>query len=107
VRDLLAEADPAIRLILLDVSASNRLDIKSLDTLRAMREELVATGRDLWLAGVHAAFYDMLKRGGLAEELGDGHLYPTVEQAVESFHARYPGDATPVPAAGQPGAEGR
>jgi SulP family sulfate permease len=82
IRDELGDADPPVRVVLLDLSFTPELDIESVNVLGSLRSELERQGVALWLAGVHAQVLEMLDRSGLADQIGRGHLYRDVEDAV-------------------------
>ena len=69
IRAELRDADPAVRVVLLDLSFTPELDIESVDVLASLRRELDGQGVALWLAGVHAGVQDMLVRSGLADDI--------------------------------------
>ena len=85
IRAELRGAEPAVRVVLLDLSFTPELDIESVDVLAALRRELDGQGVALWLAGVHGGVEDMLVRSGLADDLG--RLYRTVEDAARDASA--------------------
>jgi sulfate permease, SulP family len=87
IRAELREADPAVRVVLLDLSFTPELDIESVDVLASLRRELDGQGVALWLAGVHAVVEDMLVRSGLADDIGRDRLYRTVEEAARDASA--------------------
>jgi SulP family sulfate permease len=82
IRDQLGDADPPVRVVLLDLSFTPELDIESVNVLGSLRSELERQGVALWLAGVHAQVLEMLDRSGLADQIGRAHLYRDVEDAV-------------------------
>lgn len=82
IRDELGDADPPVRVVLLDLSFTPELDIESVNVLGSLRSELERQGVALWLAGVHAQVLEMLDRSGLADQIGRAHLYRDVEDAV-------------------------
>jgi sulfate permease, SulP family len=87
LRARLRDAEPPVRIVLLDLQFTAELDIESVDVLTAFRRELHEQGVALWLANVRAKVGDMLRRSGLAEEVGEAHLYRTIEDAMPDVRA--------------------
>ena len=84
IRDQVRDADPPVRVVLLDLSFTPELDIESVDVLASIQRELKGRGVALRLAGVRAGLLDMLVRSGLADVIGRAHLYRNVEDATWS-----------------------
>jgi SulP family sulfate permease len=82
IRAQVRDADPPVRVVLLDLSFTPELDIESVNVLASLRHELDGRGVALWLAGVRATVEDMLVRSGLADAIGRDHLYREVEDAA-------------------------
>jgi sulfate permease, SulP family len=82
IRAQVRDADPPVRVVLLDLSFTPELDIESVNVLASLRRELDGRGVALWLAGVRATVEDMLVRSGLADAIGRDHLYREVEDAA-------------------------
>ena len=87
IRDQIRDADPPVRVVLLDLSFTPELDIESVDVLASIHNELGARGVALWLAGVRAGLLEMLVRSGLADTVGRAHLYRSVEDAAGDVSA--------------------
>jgi SulP family sulfate permease len=87
IRDQVRDADPPVRVVLLDLSFTPELDIESVDVLASIHHELGARGVALWLAGVRAGLLEMLVRSGLADTVGRAHLYRSVEDAAGDVSA--------------------
>jgi sulfate permease, SulP family len=82
IRAAVRDADPPVRVVLLDLSFTPELDIESINVLASLRHELDGRGVALWLAGVRAGVEDLLARSGLADAIGRDHLYREVEDAA-------------------------
>ena len=80
------EASP--RVLLLDGSAIPGLEYTSLKVLDEAEERLRAAGVEIWLASLNPEALELVRRTPLAERLGRGRMYQTVEQAVAAFEAR-------------------
>ena len=87
IREQIRDADPPVRVVLLDLSFTPELDIESVDVLASIHHELGARGVALWLAGVRAGLLEMLVRSGLADTVGRAHLYRSVEDAAGDVSA--------------------
>ena len=85
VRDLLRTTDPSPRAVLIDLQATARLDIDSLEMLTELLTELKAKDIELLLASVRAPVRDMLQRSGLADTIGKQHIFLSVEEGVWAF----------------------
>ncbi len=85
VRDLLRTIEPSPRAVLIDLEASARLDIDSIEMLTDLQTELKAEGIELLLANLRAPVRDVLQRSGLIERIGKQHIYPSVEEGVQAF----------------------
>lgn len=80
-------ADPASRVVVLDLEMTSDLDVQSLSTLAELNRELRLQGKELWLAQVHGRAQDMLARDGLIDQIGEDHIFRTLDGAVAAFSA--------------------
>jgi SulP family sulfate permease len=87
IREQLRQADAPIRIVLLDLQFTPQLDIESVNVLVALHRELHEQDAALWLADVHADVLGMLRRSGLADEIGEAHLYRTIADATPDVRA--------------------
>jgi MFS superfamily sulfate permease-like transporter len=88
VRDLLRTTDPSPRSVLIDLQATARLDIDSLEMLTELQNELQAKDIELLLASVRAPVRDILQRSGLVDTIGKQHIYLSVEEGVRAHEMR-------------------
>ena len=76
------DATPGLRAVVLDLEATNQMDVTSLDALadilRALRERDI----DLYLVRVMWPVRKALKTSGLMEEIGEDHLWHSISQGV-------------------------
>jgi SulP family sulfate permease len=79
-----AEAVP-LKLVILDVSSSPRVDLQSAHSLAAMGDELAAMGARLRILGAHAATRDALRALGLQDRFGHMGRSATVSDVIEEF----------------------
>jgi len=89
LKEMICTTDPRPRAILLDMEASSGLDISSADMLAELVAELKAQGVVLLLATVREPIRTMLWRSGVAQTIGEEHIYPVIEEGVEDFRARF------------------
>ena len=55
--------------------------------LAALHRELREQGVELWLANVHGGVGRMLDRSGLADHIGEAHIYRTIADATPDVRA--------------------
>jgi sulfate permease, SulP family len=87
IRERVRGADPPVRIVLLDLSFSHELDVESINVLGGLWRGLHEQGVALWLANVRGDVRDMLRRSGLAADLGKAHLYRTIDAAMPDVRA--------------------
>jgi SulP family sulfate permease len=91
VRDRITELAehtlPAPRIVVLDLSALDDIDVESLDVLDELRVALERLGAELVLAGLRVGVAELLRRHGLAERV---RAAPTVDAALSSARVRNP-----------------
>lgn len=90
LRKLGREIDPSPKVLLLDLEASKDLDVTSLDMLAEAQSEIAERGAELWVARVHHKAMDRFRASGLADQIGEDHLYPSVHQAVSAYLVENP-----------------
>ena len=90
LRKLSRESDPPPKVILLDLEASKDLDVTSLDMLAEAQSEIAVRGDELWVARIHHTAMDRVRASGLADQIGEDHLYPSVHQAVREYLVENP-----------------
>jgi MFS superfamily sulfate permease-like transporter len=84
IRGLVRVTSPPVRTVLIDLEASEELDITSCDVLSQLASELKGEGIHLCLARVRAVGLDRLRLSGLLAMLGPDCIYPTVYGAVQA-----------------------
>jgi sulfate permease, SulP family len=67
------------RVVVLDLSRNDELDVQGLDMFGELADELAAREVELRLAGVRAPVFELLRRAGLAKRLS---IEPTLESAL-------------------------
>lgn len=73
--------------IVLDCVGINKLDASGLETLYNLCKRLEDVGIQLWLTRVREPVFEVLKRGGLFDYLGEGRFYKSNEQALDKIMA--------------------
>ncbi len=77
-----------LRHVVLICSAVNGIDHSAVETLKDLADNLGRTGVTLHLAEVKGPVMDRLRRSGLLEALGDGHVFMSTEEAVQTLRRR-------------------
>ena len=85
VLDLIEEAEPPARRLVVSAEAITSVDSTAESMLRDLVSELKAQGVTLELARPKKPLRDFLDRAGLLDEIGSEHLYPRVSDAVDAF----------------------
>ena len=76
------EAVPGTRVLVLDLEATNQMDVTSADALSHLLRVLRKRGIDLYLVRVMWPVRRALRRSGLMAEIGDDHLWHSISQGV-------------------------
>jgi high affinity sulfate transporter 1 len=76
------EATPGIRALVLDLEATNQMDVTSADALADLLHTLRRRAVDLYLVRVMWPVRQALKRSGLMAEIGEDHLWHSISQGV-------------------------
>jgi high affinity sulfate transporter 1 len=95
IRKLVFAADPRPKAVLIDLEATSELDLSSADMLSELVTEMKTQGVAILLGRVHGPVLDFLHRSGVMEEIGDDHIFSTVDQGVQAFLAASNGDLKP------------
>ena len=92
LRQRLATATEPVRLVVVDLSASPRMDVSAALMVSALQKELAASGRQLRFVEAHASVRDLLRTGGTEARIGEVSRRVSLDDVVESFRA---GDSAP------------
>jgi SulP family sulfate permease len=76
------DATPGVRALVLDLEATNQMDVTSLDALADILQALRERNVDLYLVRVMSPVRRALKRSGLMAEIGEDHLWHSISQGV-------------------------
>ena len=85
IRRLLSFTATSPQTLILDLGASDDLDVPSMDMLKSLIEELQETDIRILLAGVKSITRTRLEHSGLLERIGVANLYLSVPEAVEAL----------------------
>ena len=88
IRKTVHTSEPPPRAVLLDLDVTDELDIPSADELSELTDELDALDVKVLLARVHDPVLDMLRLTGLADKIGEEHIYLTIDEGVQAFLER-------------------
>jgi MFS superfamily sulfate permease-like transporter len=76
--------DPPPLVVVLDLSASTDLDVAATDALVELLTDLRARGIELRLAHARAGVRDRMRQTGFLAQLGEDHVFPSTQQAVDA-----------------------
>ncbi len=88
IKALVDEAGPSLRAVVLDAAGQDSLDITSAEALKGLVVELKNKGIDYYVAELHAPVREFGQRTGLLELIGEDHIFPTVDTAVQAIEGR-------------------
>ena len=83
IKKLIEEADPTPRALILDSASQDSLDVTSSDMLIYLVHEMKNKGIEIYVAEVHAPVVEFSQRTELYELIGEDHIFPTVDYAVQ------------------------
>lgn len=92
IRAIVAASPVPPAWVVFSAEAANGLDSTGAEALEQIRRELRAQGITLVVARARGMFGLMLRRTGLAERIGEEHLFPSVRGAVAAYRARQLGE---------------
>ena len=69
--------------VIIDLDATDKIDITSAEQLNKLAETLEREHVPLALAHTHQPTLTVARRAGLLSKIGDDHVFPNVEAAVE------------------------
>jgi len=80
--NLVEEAQPPVKVILLDLEMSNQLDVPSVDMLAELIEELKQRNAEMWLSRLHKPVYDALERSSVLQEIGEKNIHSRMLESI-------------------------
>lgn len=90
VRQLIDEAEPPARAVLIDAEAVYRLDLTAAEMLKELATELEDEGIQLLFARVKHPVREMMRRSGVEEAVGSTDFFLTVSAGVGEYQRRHP-----------------
>ena len=88
LRQLVEAASSPVEVVILDANAMADIDYTGLQALRGLATELEGRGVTIGVARASHLVHHDLKHGALLTQLGRGHLFSSVEEAVTSLQRR-------------------
>jgi len=85
IRELVIDAEPPVRTVIVDSSAITYIDTTGLDMIGELQRELAEHGAELVFARIKGPVHDVLKRAESAGAIGSFRLFPTLRSAVADF----------------------
>ncbi len=90
------EAVPGIRVLVLDLEATNQMDVTSADALAHLLAVLRKRDIDLYLVRVMWPVRQALRTSGLMEQVGEDHLWHSISQGVREARRAHGLDDVPA-----------
>jgi SulP family sulfate permease len=102
VKAMISDAAPTPTAIVFDAEGQDDLDFTSAQMLKGLVSEFRDRGMAVYFVGVHAPVLDRARATGVLEVIGDGHVLPTVDLAVQAIEQQGHGPRDEDRAGGQP-----
>ncbi len=80
-----AEAEPPVRVLLLDLSLTPDADMPVVEMLESLHRRLATAGVELWLCFVRPTVRDVLDRSGALAVIGPEHVYERLMDGILAF----------------------
>ena len=87
VKAMIEERQPPPTAIIFDATTQDSLDLTSSDVLKSLVKELQGKGMAVVMAEVHAPVREFGRKTGLLDLIGEDHIFPTLELAVQHVEA--------------------
>jgi high affinity sulfate transporter 1 len=85
LKAMIRDASPPPSAVIFDAEGQDDLDVTSAGVLKALVEELRASGVAVYVANVHAPALERARQTGLLDVVGDGYVFRTVDLAVQAL----------------------
>ena len=72
--------------IILVANGINDIDASGEETLSLLVDRVRSSGIDISLSGVNESVMKVFRRTYFTEKIGEGHIYPTMEKAIEAVY---------------------
>ena len=83
--NLVDEAQPPAKIVLLDLEMSNQLDVPSVDMLVELKEELKQRDAEMWLSRLHKPVYNALEQSSVLQEIGEENIHSRVLEGILEY----------------------
>ena len=87
IADIMLKKDK-LRHIILVSNGINDIDASGEETLSLLVDRIRSAGLDVSLSGVNETVMKVLKRTHFLEKVGENHIYPTMEKAIQAVHEK-------------------
>lgn len=87
LRTAIRSAASPVRLVVLDLSMTDQLDLEGLEILSGVHRELREQSIGLRIAGLHTRALNLLRADGVEQEIGATNFYRTVNGAMQDVAA--------------------
>jgi MFS superfamily sulfate permease-like transporter len=77
-----------LQCVILDAEAISNFDSTAAEALQNLDADLQRRGVELWIARANQPLRNLLQATGLAEQLGQENVYPSVRAAVTAYRLR-------------------
>ena len=88
IHKLVSSAHGSIKAVIIDLSASDELDIAVTDMLKTLLDELNESGIQLVLANIKKATRAAVAHAGLTEKIGEENIYLSILEAVDELSSK-------------------
>jgi MFS superfamily sulfate permease-like transporter len=78
----------ALRHIHIVANGINDLDASGEEVLSLMVDRVRKAGMDITFSGVNNMVMSVMRRTFLLEKIGEDHIFPTIEKAMQAFHSK-------------------
>jgi len=75
-----------LRHIVIVSNGVNDIDASGEETLSLLVDRVRSAGVDISLSGVNETVMEVMKRTHFPEKIGEDHIYPTMEKAIENVY---------------------
>jgi SulP family sulfate permease len=91
LENLVAEADPPVKWVIIDAQAITDMDITAAQRFADLHRKFEEAGIDVKIADATRPFMEQLKKVGLSAAIGTQEFYVSVKKAVEAYETlQYP-----------------
>jgi SulP family sulfate permease len=85
----LAGSSPGVEWVVMNAEAWMFLDATAIDALKQLRSDLEQVGVTLCFARLKGRERDIFAETGMLDQVGESHVFPTVQSAVTAFQAQH------------------